>query len=238
MGKYPSFTIAPFQILLLSLCVSSCSYNHEKDGGSPSPQYGTSNTPGNTPGAPDYATVRDRIFTPKCIGCHGAGGHSPELDNYDSIKGSLTDIQTYAMDRKEMPPRKPLPDDLQKLLGAWITAGAPETTAQGPATPPSPTPSPVLIPLAPTYTSIRANIFVDKCLTCHKAGSFAEDVPLDTYDSALNEVDVGNPSGSDLYKAITNSDPKKRMPPAVSGKILSATEIQTISDWISQGAPE
>lgn len=70
---------------------------------------------------------------------------------------------------------------------------------------------------------------------CHDAVSHKEDVILTDYANVISTGDVKafKPSKSDLYKAITETDPDKIMPPSGS---LPASAIQQIATWITQGA--
>ena len=57
---------------------------------------------------------------------------------------------------------------------------------------------------------------------------------LENYSDILNNVVPGDPEGSLLYKALIG-DGMKQMPP---GNPLPAEMIQTIYDWIKQGAKD
>lgn len=83
-------------------------------------------------------------------------------------------------------------------------------------------------------------LFASSCALggCHNAASAQDGVVLTTYANIMNtgEVDPGNPDNSKLFEAITESDPDKRMPPPSSGITLTQDQINTINDWIAQGA--
>lgn len=70
---------------------------------------------------------------------------------------------------------------------------------------------------------------------CHDVNSHKEDVILTNYSNVINtgDIEAFKPSKSDLYKAITETDPDKVMPPNGS---LPPAAIQQIYTWISQGA--
>lgn len=99
-------------------------------------------------------------------------------------------------------------------------------------------------------TAVRFNadirsIFVSNCFMCHgpdgvprKAGLRLDDdstlfTPLPTGATA---VVPGDRTRSALFQRIASADPSHVMPPADSGKSLSAAEIETIGRWIDQGA--
>ncbi len=199
-----------------------------------------------------YQLVRRRIFLPSCVKCHGNSG-GVNLETYSAIKGRLSDIERVTTRARTMPPTGPLPDAEIQLLSAWILAGAPgdDTTSSpsprpsptpippGPSPSPSPSPAPDE-PLTPTFTSIRKNIFQNRCLVCHTHGQPDSKVPLGSRDELLNSprelVIPGNPDESGLMIAVSRSD-SKRMPPPDSGlPPLLAHEIATIRRWIAEGA--
>lgn len=88
-------------------------------------------------------------------------------------------------------------------------------------------------------------ILAGKCFQCHgpddkvrKAG-----LRLDTREGAIRKLDSGHSaiapsdtSKSELIKRIGSQDPLDQMPPAKTGKPLSAIEIDVLKRWIAQGA--
>lgn len=72
---------------------------------------------------------------------------------------------------------------------------------------------------------------------CHDAISKKEGVVLNSYENVVRTggLKAFNPSGSKLYKMITMSDPKERMPPPPMNA-LTDDQKKIISDWILQGA--
>lgn len=82
-------------------------------------------------------------------------------------------------------------------------------------------------------------ILSDRCFFCH--GPDAEhreaDLRLDVRDSAVASVIVPSKANdSELLKRLTTDDADLQMPPAHSGKTVTAAEIETIRRWIDQGA--
>ena len=80
-------------------------------------------------------------------------------------------------------------------------------------------------------------VLVSNCTMsgCHNATSHKDGVVLDNYENVIETGDIEpfKPNKSDLYEAITETDPDKRMPPSGS---LSADLIEKIRIWIEQGA--
>lgn len=72
---------------------------------------------------------------------------------------------------------------------------------------------------------------------CHDAGSAQDGVILTDYANILatGEITPGNPSDSELYEKITETDPDKIMPPPPRSP-LTADQINLIRLWILQGA--
>ncbi len=88
-------------------------------------------------------------------------------------------------------------------------------------------------------------ILSDKCFNCHgpdsrqrKAG-----LRLDTRDGAFGTTKSGSRAivpgdldESELIARITSDDEGERMPPKSLGRPLSAAEIETLKEWVAQGA--
>jgi hypothetical protein len=87
-------------------------------------------------------------------------------------------------------------------------------------------------------------ILSQNCYACHGPDSEHReaDLRLDTDEGmkADNEGDravvPGDLSQSEMVKRITSKSAKKHMPPADSGKKLTAEQIATLESWIKQGA--
>ena len=89
-------------------------------------------------------------------------------------------------------------------------------------------------------------ILSDKCFACHGADAKAKNIPLrlDLEEAAKADlgggrraVVPGNPDGSELIRRITADKPARRMPPVSTGHVLAPKEIETLKNWIAQGAP-
>lgn len=72
---------------------------------------------------------------------------------------------------------------------------------------------------------------------CHDAATAKDGVILNNYANIMNTGDVkpGNPTGSEIYENIVETDLDKRMPPPPSDA-LSQEQITLIFKWIQQGA--
>ncbi len=88
-------------------------------------------------------------------------------------------------------------------------------------------------------------ILSDKCFQCHgtdasqrKAKLRLDIVKGATTPAASGSTAIvpGNLDESELYRRITTEDGDERMPPAKTGKALSAAEVQKLKKWIEQGA--
>src|SRR4051812_37384630 len=88
-------------------------------------------------------------------------------------------------------------------------------------------------------------ILADNCFKCHghdeqqRKGKFR----LDVAESATKPgksghvpIVAGKPDESELVKRITASNPDDRMPPVTSNKHLTAEQIETLKQWVAQGA--
>lgn len=189
-----------------------------------------------------YSNVYGQVIRVSCVGCHGTSA-GINLETYASTKTHLQRIyqSVFVTHRMPKPPSTPLTDNQLGLLNAWIQAGAPES--------PSGDKSPPIPPLEPTFASIKYHIIESKCLFCHAPGKPVARIPLVTkeeiLDSPLELALPGNPDESGLILAITHDDPRKIMPPprddqgnSTGFSKLSDAEIQTIYDWINNGAKD
>ena len=88
-------------------------------------------------------------------------------------------------------------------------------------------------------------IFSDKCYTCHGPDAAAKHVPFRLDSESAAKADLaggkhaivnGDPESSEIIQRITAAKPALRMPPVTSGLKLSDTEIDTLRQWIAQGA--
>ncbi|MBI1900789.1 MAG: PSD1 domain-containing protein [Planctomycetia bacterium] len=87
-------------------------------------------------------------------------------------------------------------------------------------------------------------ILSENCFQCHGPDAKVRqaELRLDQKEGLFKEVEggqtivAGEPEESVLFKRITSSDADEHMPPADSGRKLSAKQIETIRQWIAQGA--
>lgn len=82
-------------------------------------------------------------------------------------------------------------------------------------------------------------IFAEFCLSCHGPDdkNREADLRLDVAaDARKKSLVPGNPEKSRLYRRITSNDPEQVMPPPESKKSLSAAQVETLKQWISEGA--
>jgi hypothetical protein len=83
-------------------------------------------------------------------------------------------------------------------------------------------------------------ILSDACFLCHGPDEKNRkgDLRLDTRDGAFGSHAVvpGKLQESELFRRITSDQPKKRMPPAKSGRKLNDKQIELLKRWIEQGA--
>ncbi len=89
-------------------------------------------------------------------------------------------------------------------------------------------------------------ILSENCYKCHGPDESSRKAKLrfDLRAEALKPAKSGDiaivpnaPEKSALIERITAKDPDDRMPPASTGKTLSAAQIETLRKWIAQGAP-
>jgi len=194
-----------------------------------------------------YKEINDLVIMPNCIQCHSQSAHSGSivLDSYVMLKANLGLVQNEVVG-ETMPPTGALPADQIQLISDWIQNGAPEFALQTPTPTPVPTATPVMTPtpittptpptLVATYTSIRQNIFVPKCLSCHSSGSSQSSRPLDVYSKMMANsslIQAGNPDNSGVYIEVSGGT----MPPRNKNPVTDQ-EVAIIKAWIQNGAPQ
>lgn len=88
-------------------------------------------------------------------------------------------------------------------------------------------------------------ILSNNCYLCHgpDKNQLQAGLRLDKRDIAVARLESGHTaivpndlSASELIARITSTDPDLKMPPAGSGKSITAAEIETLKLWVSQGA--
>ncbi len=88
-------------------------------------------------------------------------------------------------------------------------------------------------------------IFSQNCYACHgpDAGKRKAGLRLDVKESAFKKLESGkvaiiarDPKQSELIRRLTTTDEDDKMPPAKSGKHLTAAQIDLLGRWVEQGA--
>ncbi len=82
-------------------------------------------------------------------------------------------------------------------------------------------------------------ILSEHCFKCHgpDAAKAAGGLRLDSFEAATKAaIKAGKPKDSHLIARVTDADPESRMPPPGGGTPLTQAQIQTLKDWISEGA--
>src|SRR5438067_11421881 len=87
-------------------------------------------------------------------------------------------------------------------------------------------------------------ILSDKCYSCHGSDAVAKKIPLRLDSEAAAKADLGgrraviegDPGASQMIRRINSGNKALRMPPAYSGLKLTDREIETLRQWIGEGA--
>jgi hypothetical protein len=92
----------------------------------------------------------------------------------------------------------------------------------------------------PVFNRDIRPILSDKCFKCHGPDKTARkaDLRLDEREAAIKAEAIvpGKPDESLLIERIFSDDPQQVMPPANSGKSLTAVQKETLRKWITAGA--
>lgn len=184
-----------------------------------------------------YQEVKNKVFAPKCISCHGNSG-GVNLENYSDARSFIEQIKQSTLIEKRMPKNNTLDSSEYMILAAWIKAGAPDQPLNGGKVPP-----PTVEILRPEFNSIKKLIIDRKCLSCHSPKGEAPRVSLDTtkdmIDSPLEIIIPGNAEESGLVLTLDRDSGMKPMPPIDSGiSPVSKEELEVIKTWISKGAKD
>ncbi len=223
-----------FFIIFFLFVGNGCNYHYEKN-----PSNGSDTSPSDELiNSVSYEEVKQKVFLPKCISCHGSSG-GVNLETYAPAQSHLDKIYQATIIDRRMPkaPFPPLNGEELLLLSAWIQAKGPKDPLNGTPTPESP---PEV--LLPTFASIKKNILDLKCLICHSEGGEAARIPLSTINDLVNSpleiVIPGNPQESGLILVLLENA-RKKMPPPESGiSPVPHEEIETIKEWILNDAKD
>jgi hypothetical protein len=88
-------------------------------------------------------------------------------------------------------------------------------------------------------------ILSDTCFKCHgfDANKRKADLRLDSLKGATADLGGGygaivpsHPELSEFYRRISSDDPEEKMPPPASGLTLTKQQIETLRQWIAEGA--
>jgi uncharacterized membrane protein len=111
-----------------------------------------------------------------------------------------------------------------------------------PINPVDPNPTDTTSPCDPGTVDFKNEVLpliTSKCAMpgCHNSPNGADGVVLDSYSEIRKEVRPGSLNNSELWEAITETDPDKMMPPPGYPQLTPA-EKELIKKWIQQGAKE
>ncbi len=83
-------------------------------------------------------------------------------------------------------------------------------------------------------------ILAEHCYSCHGPDKNHREADLRLDDpeiaSALGAIVPGDPDASELVRRIESDDPSEAMPPHESHRSLTSSQIQTLRQWIREGA--
>ena len=82
-------------------------------------------------------------------------------------------------------------------------------------------------------------ILSDKCFACHGPDAKTKNIPLRLdveAEAKVRAIIAGKPEESELIKRITAERPARRMPPVFTGHKVSEKEVETLKQWIREGA--
>lgn len=225
------------KVLLLLAVATSCNYKIVKDN---NPH--EVSVPGEMMETVSFEQVKTEVFLPKCITCHGNSG-GVNLESHSSAHKHMDAIRKATLEAKTMPkaPLSPLNDRQFELITAWIDAGGPDRShrdsqggTQGNTSDTSSGEGNGKL----SFETIRNEIIVKQCLSCHTPGEQGGNVPFLTREqlltSPLKLIVPGKPEES-LFYTITAPGAMNMMPPYPVNP-LSAKQRKLVKKWITEGA--
>jgi uncharacterized membrane protein len=191
------------------------------------------------------------VFQNSCgtSGCHdGRGEAGYVFTDYTSIMEAITPgnadkskaYKAMTSTFRLMPPNNALPESKRTIIRLWIEQGAQETTCGTPVTIGS-NPDSLTVNKSGTkwacYDRDIQPILMSSCAVsgCHDATTHNEGIDFSSYTKTLHAITAGNPSGSELYHAITATPGTEHFMPPKPYSPLSKTAIDTIYSWIKRG---
>ncbi len=81
-------------------------------------------------------------------------------------------------------------------------------------------------------------ILSDTCFKCHGPGENKGDLRLDDREDALDAgvLSPGDVAKSEVVRRLISTDPDEIMPPPEANKVLTPEQIETLKNWIAEGA--
>lgn len=225
------------KVLLLLFLATSCNYKIVKDN-----NLHEVSVPAEMIETVSFEQVKEEVFAPKCIVCHGTAG-GVNLESHVSARQHMDAIRKATLESKSMPkaPLGPLNDRQYELLTAWIDAGGPDrsnrdTQGGSPQVPGGTSTGEENGKLS--FETIKKEIIVLKCLSCHTPDEQGEKVPLVTREQLLSSplklIVPGKPKES-LFYTITAPGAINMMP-SYPVEPLSVKQRKLVKQWIMEGA--
>jgi hypothetical protein len=214
-----------FGLLLLFLSLNACNKDNEETL-YPKP-IDTNNQSGND--SVCFTTQILPMFVSNCgqaPGCHGLvdpSGEAPQLNNYDQIIGSLSEVMDAIvktnMERMPPPPYAPLDSASLNLVKKWVAEGAKNSNCEiGNCDTLNISFSKHIAPVVSVY-----------CKGCHNPSNLGGGIDLSDYTGLASVAGNGRLMGS-----IKQVSPYSAMP---KGGKLDDCKIKQIQIWVEKGYP-
>lgn len=201
----------------------------------------------------EVAPQAREILHRHCYECHGANPAKVERGFHVFDRASLYDPARrnvlpgrpedsrllHRIEDNTMPPER---DDhwLPRVTAAeltvlreWIAGGAPELPPEDPHNP-----TPPVVPRSELAERVRV-IFETRCASCHRLAETRGGIKILNHDLLVTVRKVvvpGKPEESEVYQLLVTPDESQVMPPPGEPGLTPA-EIETVRQWIAEGAP-
>ena len=161
-----------FILSLLALSVSDCGFRGFDEAG----LYGEDASLATAPAT--FESLKEKVLTPSCIGCHAAFSTEAGLAHYLSAGSPGTSAIYLRTSSGSMPPSGKMSNGKIDLIRRYILALSGQSATQREPGP-EPTTPPIDPGTTPSYAQLRDQIFDPMCSRCHGPGGFAGPVFFD-----------------------------------------------------------
>jgi uncharacterized membrane protein len=210
--------------ILAAALLSSCAFDHAKDGGEEAAKSGGAINAVNGR-AVSYKEVFGAVIAPRCVSCHNPGKSEGGvvLVTFEQNNSAAARIDKSVFVDKSMPKGSSLSEQEAQLLRAWLDQGATKEGRSGTSG------SKQLQRVA--WATVRDEIFAKKCFECHSQPRPEKNLDLMSVGEARANV-------AKIFDRAVITQNEALIMPLAPVERLTIEEKQILATWIAQGMPE